>query len=169
MFVVQIGINFIQLETFLNILLKMFGILKKLHGDIHTTIETSGYARSDVFQKIASICDFVIMDIKFISEKLHKKYTGCSNKSILINAKWLMNSSIPHLFRTPLIPGITDTEDNLRAISDFIGEERIELLKYNTLAPAKYASVGRVFNLNISYEETKIPNISFFKNATIRK
>ena len=147
----------------------LFEILEMLRGKVHTAIETSGFASENVFKKIASACDFVIMDIKFISDDLHKKYTGCSNEKILDNAKWLIRSNIPHLFRTPLIPTITDTEDNLRAISDFIGEEKIELLKYNTLAPAKYASVGRVFDLNISSEEVSIPNVSFFKNATVRK
>ena len=147
----------------------LYEILLALKGEVHRTIETSGYADPAVFQRIANECDFVIMDIKLISDELHKRYTGRSNELILKNAEWLMHSGIPHLFRTPLIPKITDTEENLCAISDFIGDEEIELLRYNTLAPAKYASVGREFTLSVAQEDIKYPDISFFKNARIRK
>lgn len=147
----------------------LYQILMMLKGNIHTAIETSGYSDEDTFKKIASACDFVIMDIKFISDGLHKKYTGVSNKKILKNAKWLMTSGIPHLFRIPLIPKITDTKDNLFMISEFVGNDKIELLSYNTLAPAKYKSVGRSFGLNILEEDISDPDITFFKNAKIRK
>lgn len=147
----------------------LYEILKALRGELHRTIETSGFAPEDTFQRIASECDFVIMDIKLISDELHKKYTGCSNERILKNALWLKKSGIPHLFRTPLIPNITDTEENLRGIAEFVGNDEIELLSYNTLAPAKYASVGRKFELSIVSDDIKEPDISFFSNARIRK
>ena len=147
----------------------LYEILKSLRSKLHRTIETSGYADEDVFKKIAGECDFVIMDIKLISDELHKKYTGRSNDIILKNARWLKSSEVPHLFRTPLIPKITDTEQNLRAISEFVGDDKIELLTYNTLAPAKYKSVGREFSLNIDDADITDSDISFFKNARIRK
>lgn len=147
----------------------LYEILRSLRGELHRTIETSGFADENVFKRIAYECDFVIMDIKLMSDDLHKKYTGRSNELILKNASWLKSSGIPHLFRTPLIPKITDTEENLRAISEFIGDDKIELLSYNTLAPAKYAGVGRSFTLEISEDDIKEPDISFFKNAHIRK
>ena len=147
----------------------LYEILKSLKGIIHTTIETSGYADGAVFRKIASACDFVIMDIKLIDDELHKKYTGRSNSLILENAKWLKDSGIPHLFRTPLIPGITDTDENLRAISEFVSDDKIELLPYNTLAAAKYRSVGRKFELDITDSDKTDVDISIFKNAILRK
>ena len=147
----------------------LYEILSMLRGKIHTAIETSGFAEEETFKKIASVCDFVIMDIKFISDKLHKEYTGVSNSKILKNAAWLKNSGIPHLFRTPLIPKITDTPENLSDISNFIGDDKIELLSYNTLAPAKYKSVGREFVPKISEDDITVPDISVFKRASIRK
>ena len=80
----------------------------------------------------------------------HKAHTGVTNEKILINAQWLMQSKIPHTFRTPLIPNITDTEKNLKAIKNFIGDSDWERLQYNPLARAKYESVGREFSLNKS-------------------
>lgn len=144
-------------------------LLQALRGKLHTAIETSGYASETDFARVISLCDFVIMDIKLIDEAAHKRYTGVSNAQILSNAKLLMESGVPHLFRTPLIPNITDTKENLRAIADFVGDEPIELLPYNTLAPAKYAAVHRTFTNEIDPQNKREVDISIFKNAILRK
>ncbi len=124
-------------------------LLSKLKGRVNTAIETSGYADNEVFRKVTELCDFVYMDIKLADSEIHKKYTGVTNEQILENAEYLKKSGIPHTFRTPLIPGITDTEENLRSIKALVGDSPWEKLAYNTLAPAKYASVGRRFMLDI--------------------
>ena len=49
----------------------------------------------------------------------------------------MKESGIPHKFRIPLVAGITDTEENLRGLSQVIGDSEAELLSYNILAPAK--------------------------------
>lgn len=122
-------------------------LLSALEGQIHRTIETSGYADAETFARVTAHCDFVIMDLKLADDAAHRKYTGVRNESILRNARYLQESGKPHLFRTPLIPGITDTEENLAAIQALVGESDWEKLAYNHLAPAKYASVGREFPL----------------------
>ena len=123
-------------------------LLDCLHGRVHTTIETSGYADADAFLAVIGRCDFVYMDLKLMDGEKHKTFTGVPNDRILHNAEWLMASGKPHTFRTPLIPGVTDTEENLSAIRAFIGDNAWEQLPYNNLAPAKYASVGRVYALD---------------------
>ncbi len=146
-----------------------YELLVKLRGKVHRSIETSGYAEADVFKRVISECDFVFMDIKLAKDDEHIRYTGKSNEKILKNLEWLKGSGIPHTFRTPLIPGITDTEENLSLISKLVGEDKIELLPYNTLAPAKYASVGRSFSDIINPENKRYIDISVFKNASMRK
>ena len=145
-----------------------YELLLELRGKVHLCIETSGYAKSADFIRVAKLCDLVIMDVKLADGETHKLYTGVDNKQILENLRWLKDSGIPHIFRTPLIPGITDTENNLRAISEIVGNDRIELLPYNTLAPAKYASVGRKFTDKIDASAASVPDISFFKNAILK-
>lgn len=144
-------------------------LLGELGGDIHKTLETSGYASQRDFERIIHLCDFVIMDIKLMDDIAHRSWTGVSNAQILSNAKLLMESGVKHLFRTPLIPGITDTEENLQAIAAFIGGEPIELLPYNDLAPAKYAAVGRTYSLEIDPLKKGTPDLSLFQNATLRE
>ena len=146
-----------------------YELLSLLRGQVHRSIETSGFASEEIFQKVASECDFIFMDIKLVDDELHRRYTGVSNEKILKNLTWLKSSGIPHLFRTPLIPKITDTNENLHAISNLIGTDRIELLPYNALAPAKYSGVGRRFTNLIDSDKSHSPDLSIFKNATLRK
>ena len=144
-------------------------IAQRLRGEVHLALETSGYAHPADFALIVSLFDFVMMDLKIMDEETHKKYTGVSNREILENARWLKGSGIPFVFRTPLIPGITDTEENLAAIADFAEDARVELLPYNTLAAAKYASVHRTYSDLIDEKKGRTPDPSLFKNAILRK
>ena len=127
-------------------------LLDRLGRRIHRAIETSGYADAADFRRVAERCDLVMMDLKLMDADLHRRYTGVDNAHILENAAWLRTSSIPHVFRTPLIPRITDTEENLAAIRAFVGEDAWETLPYNTLAGAKYAGVGRTFEYHLPNE-----------------
>jgi pyruvate formate lyase activating enzyme len=121
-------------------------LLELLRGRIHTAIETSGFAPSEDFSRVVELCDFVFMDIKLADPDMHKKYTGVDNAMILQNAELLKSSGKPHRFRTPLIPGITDTDENLAAIEKIVGDSAWERLPYNELAPVKYKNVGREYD-----------------------
>ena len=138
-------------------------------GGVHTAIETSGYADPDTFLSVCTNADLVLMDIKLYDAEAHKRYTGVSNGSILENAAALKASGIPHVFRIPLIPGITDTAENLAAIARFVGDSRAELLSYNALAPAKYPGVGMTYPDFIKKENGAPPDPSLFKNATLQR
>ena len=116
--------------------------------DYHLCIETSGYAEPEVFQSIIKSMDFIIMDIKLMNPELHKKYTGVENTRILSNFQLLKNSGKPYLIRTPLIPGITDTEDNLNAIEELLDGSSWEKIPYNGAAGAKYKMLGLVYPFN---------------------
>lgn len=115
----------------------------------HLCIETSGYAERDIFHSIIQKLDFVIMDIKLVNSELHKKCTGVGNEKILANFQLLKESGRPYLIRTPLIPGITDTPENLEAIKALIGGSEWEQLPYNNMAGAKYKLLGMRYGLSL--------------------
>jgi hypothetical protein len=60
-------------------------------------------------------------------------------------------------------------EKNLSAFAEFVGEDRVELMSYNKLAPAKYESVGRKYTDAIDPQREVCADLSLFKNATLRK
>ncbi len=121
--------------------------LNELKG-YHLCIETSGYAEPEIFCSVLEHLDYVIMDIKLADSKLHLKYTGVDNKKILDNFNTLKNSGKPFLIRTPLIPGITDTADNLKAIEKLLDGCPWEKLPYNAAAGAKYKMLNMEYPLN---------------------
>lgn len=135
-------------------------------GDMHKAIQTSGFADLNTYQRVIAHFDYVMQDIKLISNNLHRKYTGVSNDVILKNAEWLKSSGKNFVYRVPLIPGITDTEDNLRAISEFVGNHKTELMPYNEFAGAKYKMVGMKYTLG-NEKNRKEDYASYFKNAVL--
>ncbi|MFL7809682.1 MAG: radical SAM protein, partial [Anaerolineae bacterium] len=115
---------------------------------IHTAIETSGAASWERLQMLVEQSDLVLYDIKLVDEAAHQRWVGASNRQILDNARRLAGHNVQ--VRVPLIPGITDTEDNLSAIFAFMHEAglgSVALLPYNTSAGAKYEWLDRVYEI----------------------
>ena len=132
-------------------------------GSMHKAIQTSGFADEETFRSIIDRMDYVMMDLKIIDREQHKKFTGVYNDRILQNFEYLRNSGKEFMVRVPLIPDITDTEENLRAISQIAGDSPVELLKYNTFAGAKYSMLGMEYTLT---KDTNNPvDLSIFRNA----
>lgn len=122
--------------------------LALLRGRIHTAVQTSGYASQAVFDRILPLADYFLFDIKLMDPDRHRYYTGVDNAPVLRNFRVLVASGKEFTVRTPLIPRVTDTEENLAAIAAFLRENgvgRIELLPYNRAAGGKYAAVGRTY------------------------
>ena len=113
--------------------------------DIPAALETSGYAPPEVFTAVIRRMGLVYLDLKLADDRAHRRYTGVSNRLILQNLELLRHSGIPCVLRTPLIPGITDTKENLAAVRSLAGDLPWEMLPYNELAGAKYSMLGMVF------------------------
>lgn len=116
---------------------------------IHTAIETSGYASWEVFREVLSLLDYLLIDVKCLDPEKHRTYTGVSNEEILRNLR-RAREAFPDLkirIRTPVIPGVNDTEDEIRDISALARELscEYEILKYHKLGEPKYASLHRPY------------------------
>lgn len=112
---------------------------------LHTAIQTSGYAYETDFLKVVSVVDYVMFDLKVMDREKAIEYTGRSNEPILRNFELLSKSRVAFMVRTPLIPGVTDTRENLTAIAERVrnsGALGIELLPYNKMSGSKYTMVG---------------------------
>ena len=121
--------------------------LINLLTNVHKNLDTSGFCPTETFCNIVSRCDLVFFDLKLGQNEAHKKYTGKSNDVIIKNLMQLANSIIPYHIRIPLVPGVTDTEVNFKALKAIIfslprNPVQIELLPYNKLAGGKYPAYG---------------------------
>lgn len=122
----------------------LFNVIDLL-PDFDIAVETSGFADEKIFRTMTDKVSLVIMDIKLADSKLHKKYTGHSNEIILNNLSYLKKSGKNCVIHTPLIPGITDTAENLKAVEALVEGLYWEKLPYNKLAGAKYLMLGMEF------------------------
>lgn len=119
---------------------------------LHTALETAANCRWEILEEVLPLTDLVLMDLKHIDPARHRAGTGVSNERILANAARLAASSTPVLFRTPVIPGINDTPEEIGAIAAFVkhiyqahpanSQPQLDLLPFHRLAAGKYHSLG---------------------------
>ena len=76
---------------------------------IHTCIETTGATSWRTLQRLLKHTDLVLYDIKIMDDVEHRRWTGASNRAVLANAARLADYNVQ--VRVPLIPGITDTDE----------------------------------------------------------
>lgn len=118
--------------------------------NIHTAVDTSGYASRTAFEKIRGKVDLFLYDLKIMNDEKHRKYTGVSNKQILENFKRLADSGSDLFVRFAIVPEINDNEDNVTKTAEFIsshGMKRIWLLPYHRAGIEKYKSLSRGYKL----------------------
>ncbi len=114
---------------------------------ISAAVETNLHFDFDFARALLEKCDLIMCDIKLYDDRAHTEHTGVPNKLILDNIKKLDELSVPVIVRTPLIPGITDSDENICAIADYIKNmknlRRYELLNFNPLGEGKYKALGK--------------------------
>ena len=109
---------------------------------ISTAVETNLCHDFDKIKGILKKVDLIMFDIKMMDSDQHRKYTKVGNELILENAKKADELGVPMIVRTPLIPGVTDSDENLIEIAKFVSglknAVRYELLNFNPLGGSKY-------------------------------
>ena len=136
------------------------------HRRINTAIETTGYTDWPNLEKACNYLDTVLYDIKCMDSEKHKKHTGVGNELILENFKKMCEAfpEINKIVRTAIIPGFNDSEDDIRAIMDFIKglpNVELELLPYHPLGQPKYEYMGRVYPMgNATLDDEKMHKLN---------
>ena len=136
---------------------RLFGELKQ--EGVHTALDTSGFCRYEVVKPLIDLTDLVILDIKAVDPKLHRRLTGQDNALILRFTDKLREINKPVWLRHVLIPGLTDSEEELLAFRRIAlsmpNAQRVELLPYHTLGKFKWAEMGLEYPLEGVPEPTK--------------
>ena len=119
--------------------------------EIHTVLDTSGYASWETFDSLRADVNLFLYDLKLMDDTRHRQYTGVSNQLILSNLKMLSEQGHEIFIRIPLIPGINDDRDNLRQTGEFLAGLKnigtVELMGYHDIAQSKYQALGLDYRL----------------------
>ncbi len=120
--------------------------------EIHTAVDTCGYASSEIIGKISEMVDLFLYDLKIMDKEKHLKYTGATNELILDNLKQISQGGHRVIIRIPIVPEITDTTEDMDQMLAFISRlktiREVSLLPYNQLGSEKY----KRFNLTNKME-----------------
>ncbi|GAF80079.1 unnamed protein product, partial [marine sediment metagenome] len=105
---------------------------------LHVALDTCGTADSESLDRVLTNVDMVLLDIKLMDEAKHLEYTGVALEKVLAAARHIKASGKPLWIRTPVIPGYTDSAENIAAVAKFInrelgGVERFDLLAFSNL------------------------------------
>ncbi|MBR4881563.1 MAG: pyruvate formate lyase-activating protein [Clostridia bacterium] len=136
----------------IDFLIEFFKLAKQ--QGIHTCIDTSGVTYREGDKKLDELMkytDLVMLDLKHIKSDEHKKLTGVNNEHILAFARYLDRRDIPVWIRHVVVPGITDKEDYLYELGQFIASvhnvRMVDVLPYHTLGVSKYEELGLEYPL----------------------
>lgn len=138
-------------------LTELFTLAKE--KNIHTCIDSSGIAFNpqnstwmEKLDKLLTLTDLVMLDIKHIDPEKHKELTSQPNDKILAFAEYLSAKGIDIWIRHVVVPGITDDDTYLYKLGYFIGGlktlKALDVLPYHTMGKPKYEKLGIPYKLD---------------------
>ena len=122
---------------------------------MHTALDTCGLCPPATLDRLLPHTDLVLFDLKLLDSKAHQQWTGAPNSRILDNLRLVADfrdgrsRPVDLWIRTPLIPGATVGDENLRAIGQYLAANlqrrvtRWELCAFNNLCRDQYRRLGQ--------------------------
>ena len=140
----------------IDFLLELFGLAKE--KGIHTCLDTSGItykpgnsAYNDKLDKLMTMTDLVMLDIKHIDPEGHRALTQQPNDGILAFARYLAEKKVPVWIRHVVVPGITDDPGQLTRLGAFLATlpnvQALDVLPYHVMGAVKYEQLGMEYPL----------------------
>ena len=118
---------------------------------INVCIDTNGGIWNPAVEELLKEIDLVLLDVKQINPERHLSLTERSNEQTLNTAQWLEDNGKPFWLRYVLVPGISDFEEDIRALGEHFKNfkmlQRVEVLPYHTLGIHKYETMGQEYKL----------------------
>lgn len=119
--------------------------------NLHTTLDTSGFAEEAAFAAVLEHTDAVLFSIKAVDTEKHRQLTGRDNALILRNLA-LAADRVPLTVRYVLLPGLTDTPAELTALAGLLRSlpvvPPVELLPYHSMGRHKWQTLGLLYTLD---------------------
>ena len=132
-------------------------------AQVHTCVETCGFAPLSVLEQAARWVDLFLYDIKLTDPALHRQWTGVSNDRILENLRALDKMGAKTVLRCPVIPGVNDTPAHFQGVAKIANSltrlQEIHLEPYHPLGVSKARRLGR---------ESLLEGISFPSEAAVQ-
>lgn len=130
-------------------LYELFKLAKE--NGLTTCLDTSGCTKASDISDILDITDTVLLDLKHMIPENAKDLAGIDINTAIDFARYLDEKNIPVWIRHVLVPGVTDSEENLNKMGEFVSTlknvDRFEILPYHTLGVHKWEELGLKYPL----------------------
>ena len=125
---------------------------------LHTAVDTCGHVPWEAFERLRGDVDLFLYDLKLVDPVRHRRHTGAGSERIVANLLRLSQLGHRIALRVPVVPGITDDAENVRAVRDLAAGlphlVRVDLLPYHRSGTGKYARLGRAYRLPLTEAPT---------------
>ncbi|NPV68282.1 MAG: glycyl-radical enzyme activating protein [Anaerolineae bacterium] len=115
--------------------------------DLHTALDTCGYAPPEALERVREYVDLFLYDLKLMDSERHRRFTGADNELILHNLERLAAAGSRIIIRVPVIPGLNDDPADIAAIGEYVSAlpavKQVDLLPYHRMGADKYARLAR--------------------------
>jgi len=120
---------------------------------IDTCVETCGSVDREALLEVIPVTDHFLFDLKHMDPEAHRKHTGQSNGNILKNAALLIERGNDVLFRQPLIPGVNDSIEDIRATARFLtglgrNAAKLQIMPFHRMGQSKYRALDMPYNMD---------------------
>ena len=136
-------------------LYELFSLCKA--GKINTCLDTSGSFVNDGVHKLLSVTDRVLLDVKYHTNELYRKYVGCGYGDVISFLNMLSEKGIPTTLRRVIIPSLNDTDESINELRELAARyscvDKIELLPFKKICAVKYERL----NLPFAFENFREP------------
>ena len=151
--------------------LKKAAVRLKENG-FHVALDTTGYFPEKEVRAMAFLFDLILIDIKHTDSKIHEKYTGVPNQTILKNLRALKKEGAEIRLRMPYLPGINNQPEVMQQVASLAQElaTPLDVLPYHNTAGHKYQKLGLENNMITLSEpdEAELENTrTFFTNQNV--
>ena len=126
---------------------------------LNTCLDTSGCILNDKVRDLLTVCDRVLLDIKYTTDALYRENVGCSINTPLEFLDYLDQKGISTTLRQVIIPTKNDGDDNILALKSIARAhkvvDKVELLPFRKLCQIKYDNMGIKFPFSDIPEPTR--------------
>ena len=113
---------------------------------IHTAVESNLTEPWPVIERFLPLVRLWMCDLKIADSAMHRRWTGLDNECIIDNLRRLAATGSPIIVRTPIVPGVNDTEQAVEELCRIVAglgrAVAYELLEFHTLGFGKFDDLG---------------------------
>jgi pyruvate formate lyase activating enzyme len=138
---------------------------------IHTALDTSGFLGARAEDALLDDTDLVLLDVKSGLPETYLKVTGRELAPTLAFGRRLAERGNAIWIRYVLVPGLTDTVDNVAAVAEYAASlqglgaggavQRVEILPFHQMGESKWKALGLPYSL----ADTQPPSIALVERV----